>query len=54
MLTKESGESGFLSTKIEVALQSNIPILIIERPKLPETFVSVFNEDELIFQLNNY
>lgn len=52
ILTKESGDSGFLSTKIEAALQSNIPILIIERPKLPASFITVDNEDELIFQLN--
>ncbi len=54
ILTKESGESGFLSTKIESALKRNIPILIIERPELPETFVSVFNEEELVHQLNKF
>lgn len=51
ILTKESGASGFLSTKIEAALQSNTPLLIIERPKLPETFISVFNERELLNHL---
>jgi precorrin-6A/cobalt-precorrin-6A reductase len=53
ILTKESGESGFLHIKIEAALQSNIPMLILERPQLPSTFISVWNEDDLISQLNN-
>jgi precorrin-6A/cobalt-precorrin-6A reductase len=53
ILTKESGESGFLSTKIAAALEADIPIMIIERPVLPETFISVFNEDELLSQLNH-
>ncbi|SFD48357.1 precorrin-6A/cobalt-precorrin-6A reductase [Chitinophaga sp. CF118] len=52
ILTKESGESGFLSVKIAAALQAGIPILIIERPALPETFIPVHNEEELLFQLN--
>lgn len=51
ILTKESGESGFLSTKIKAALEADIPILIMERPTLPETFIPVFNEEELLSQL---
>lgn len=51
ILTKESGESGFLSTKIKAALTAGIPIIILERPKLPETFIPVFNEDDLLSQL---
>lgn len=51
ILTKESGESGFLSTKIQAALQSNTPLLILERPKLPETFIPVLNETDLLTHL---
>lgn len=52
MVTKESGESGFLSTKIEAALQNAIPILIIERPQLPDSFISVSTKDELFLHLD--
>jgi precorrin-6x reductase len=48
ILTKESGESGFLATKIEAALQSSIPILIIERPVLPDAFIPVTDEASLM------
>jgi precorrin-6x reductase len=52
ILTKESGESGFISIKIQAALQSNIPILIIERPTLPASFIPVRDEASLMNQLN--
>lgn len=52
ILTKESGESGFLSTKIRAALENNIPILIVQRPVLPETFIPVTDEASLIGHLN--
>lgn len=52
ILTKESGESGFLATKINAALHSNIPILIIERPALPDTFIPVTDEASLMAGLN--
>jgi precorrin-6x reductase len=52
ILTKESGESGFLAIKIQAALQSNIPILIIERPALPDTFIPVSDEASLMAGLN--
>lgn len=52
VLTKESGESGFISTKISAALENNIPILIIERPLLPETFIPVTDEVSLMEQIN--
>jgi precorrin-6x reductase len=51
ILTKESGESGFLSTKIKAALTAGIEIIILERPALPETFMPVYNEDDLLSQL---
>jgi len=52
VLTKESGESGFLATKIQAALQRNIPILIIERPALPDSFIPVSDEVSLMAGLN--
>lgn len=48
VLTKESGESGFLSTKIEAALQANIRLLIIERPILPGSFITADDEEKLM------
>jgi precorrin-6A/cobalt-precorrin-6A reductase len=51
ILTKDSGESGFLSTKIAAALQAGIPILILERPTLPLTFDTVFDELNLLSTL---
>ena len=48
ILTKESGESGFLSTKIQVALQANIGLIIIERPISPNSFIIVDNEEKLL------
>ncbi len=34
--SKESGDSGFISSKIEAAKQLNIPLCILQRPELPE------------------
>jgi precorrin-6x reductase len=48
MLTKESGDSGFLDTKIKVALQLEIPLFIIQRCVLPSSFITVWNEAELM------
>jgi precorrin-6A/cobalt-precorrin-6A reductase len=47
VITKESGESGFLSTKIEAAKICAIPIVIIERVMLPKSFLLVSNETDL-------
>ncbi len=47
VITKESGDSGSLSIKIDAALQSNIPIIIIKRPKLPTSFQVAQNPKEL-------
>lgn len=44
ILTKESGESGFLSVKIAAAIEAGIPIYIIARPALPDHFILVNNE----------
>ncbi|WP_435263090.1 precorrin-6A/cobalt-precorrin-6A reductase [Tenacibaculum sp. nBUS_03] len=47
ILTKETGNSGFLSTKINAALKTNTQIIIINQPKIPQYFKLVFNENEL-------
>lgn len=51
VLTKESGESGFLSTKITAAISQGIPIVIITRPPLPNSFIPVSEETELMSHL---
>ncbi|MBW8687085.1 precorrin-6A reductase [Chitinophaga rhizophila] len=52
ILTKDSGESGFISTKIGAALANGIPIVIVERPALPESFIPVTDEASLMEALN--
>lgn len=47
ILTKESGNSGSLAVKISAALEVNIPIIIIEKPEIPNTFQLVHNQNEL-------
>lgn len=47
ILTKEAGNSGFLSTKIEAALKTNAQIIIITQPKIPNYFKQVFSETAL-------
>lgn len=38
IITKESGESGGLQSKLIAATQNNIPIYIVQRPTLPSSF----------------
>lgn len=47
LLVKESGTSGFLPVKIKAAIACGIPVVIVKRPKLPESFVTVTKEAEL-------
>lgn len=47
IITKESGETGALSEKIEIALKNKVPILILEKPKLPASFHIVENIERL-------
>jgi precorrin-6x reductase len=47
ILTKETGDSGFLSTKIEAALQTNSQIIIIKQPKIAPYFKVVFDVSTL-------
>ncbi len=51
ILTKETGNSGFLNTKIKAALKTNTQIIIIKQPEIPKYFIQVFNEQELITAL---
>ncbi|MDJ1498045.1 precorrin-6A reductase [Cytophagaceae bacterium DM2B3-1] len=51
ILTKNSGESGFLSSKIEAAIQTQTNLIIVERPTVPESFQIVYTEQELAEQL---
>jgi len=47
LLTKETGNSGFLNTKIDAALKTNTQIIIINQPKTPSYFKQVFDVVEL-------
>jgi len=47
IITKETGNSGFLSTKIQAALKTNAQIIIINQPKIPAYFKVVYSVDEL-------
>jgi len=47
VLTKETGNSGFLSTKIEAVLKTNTQIIIINQPKISAYFEVVYSVDEL-------
>jgi precorrin-6x reductase len=51
IITKESGESGFLSIKTAAAIAAGIPLFIIDRPALPAHFKLVSNEGELLRQV---
>lgn len=41
ILTKESGESGYFSEKVEAAQAYGIPVYVIQRPPLPDDFRTV-------------
>lgn len=47
MLTKETGNSGFLNTKIEAALKTNTQIIIINQPEIPAYFKVAYTVDKL-------
>lgn len=54
VITKESGESGFLSVKIAAALHAGVPIFIVRRPALPAGFCHITQADELLAHLSSY
>ncbi|WP_337813780.1 cobalt-precorrin-5B (C(1))-methyltransferase CbiD, partial [Parabacteroides johnsonii] len=41
ILTKESGESGYFKEKVEAAQACGIPVYVIQRPPLPDSFTFV-------------
>lgn len=47
IITKESGESGYLPEKMAAALKTNCHLLIIKRPPLPENWQYINNEKQL-------
>lgn len=51
MITKESGESGFQSVKERTAALTRTPLLVVERPATPASFIPVCNETELLAAL---
>ncbi|RYY21416.1 MAG: precorrin-6A/cobalt-precorrin-6A reductase [Cytophagaceae bacterium] len=54
VITKESGESGFLSVKVAAALQAGVPIFIVRRPVLPASFRCLTHPAELLALLPPY
>lgn len=48
VLTKESGDSGGLPAKIEAAHRFGIPVYVVERPALPDSFERVYTEAGLL------
>lgn len=51
ILTKESGFSGYFTEKVNAARQFGIPVFVVKRPVLPETFFRVYGEDGLRKQI---
>ncbi|NME69579.1 precorrin-6A reductase [Flammeovirga aprica] len=47
LMTKESGASGFLQTKIDASQACGIPIIIIREPKIPASFQVVYTVSAL-------
>jgi len=50
LLSKESGESGFFETKVQVSQLLRIPLWVVKKPILP-TFKNVVNKPKLFLQL---
>lgn len=51
IITKESGQSGYFNEKVAAARSRFIPVYVIKRPTLPETFYLVYGEDGLRKQI---
>ena len=51
ILTKESGESGYYEEKISAARQLGIPVIVIRRPSLPDSFYVVNGEHSLRYRV---
>lgn len=50
-ITKESGQSGYFNEKVAAARSRSIPVFVVKRPALPETFYIVYGEDGLRKQI---
>lgn len=51
IITKESGESGGFNEKVKAARQLGIPVLVVKRPALSKSFISVYGENGLRKQI---
>lgn len=51
IITKESGQSGYFNEKVAAAHERHIPVFVVKRPALPETFYKVYGEDGLRKQI---
>lgn len=51
ILTKESGESGYYKEKVTAARQLGIPVIVIRRPPLPDSFYTVNGEHGLRYRV---
>jgi cobalt-precorrin-5B (C1)-methyltransferase len=54
MITKESGESGGYVQKVEEALERGWKVLVVKRPALPRTFITVTGEHGLRKQIERF
>lgn len=54
IITKESGESGGFSDKIRISKRYRIPLIVICRPKLADSFINVFGPYGLRKQIEYY
>jgi len=48
ILSKESGDSGFFSSKAEASRRLNVPLWVVKRPSLPEFTHTVHDRKELL------
>lgn len=51
IITKESGQSGYFNEKVAAARKRHIPMFVVKRPPLPETFYKVYGENGLRKQI---
>lgn len=51
IITKESGQSGYFNEKVAAARSRSVPVFVVKRPALPETFYIVYGEDGLRKQI---
>ena len=54
ILTKESGETGGFQQKIDVARMLGIPVYVVKRPSLPDSFMNVTGEYGLRKQIEKW